>query len=229
MKNQIVLVLLAAISIFFFLPKNEMLKDANGKILNANVETLYPKIKEKFDEAEVKFLPKVEKDEVLGPNKDAAKCVCKGTGKILQGDGHVTECPFHGKVKKEEPLPEVKQTPVIEVRVPVVEKVSYKKYNNSAQKTERQIIIFGAEWCGPCKSFKKTVIPELKKLGFEVSDKVSAHFRTLDVDTNRQFYDSVRGNLNAIPMFVEVVNNVVVSREAKAFTLEQVLEKYTEK
>jgi len=220
MKNQIVLVLLVAISIFFFIPKNEMLKDANGKVLNANVETLYPKIKEKFDEAEVKFLPKVEKDVVVGPDKDAAKCVCKGTGKILQGDGHVTDCPFHGKTKRQEPLPETQ---------PVVEKVSYKKYNNSAQKTERQIIIFGAEWCGPCKAFKKTVVPELKNLGFEVSDKVSAHFRTLDVDTNRQFYDSVRGNLNSIPMFVEIVNNVVVSREAKAFTLEQVLEKYTEK
>lgn len=204
------------------------MKDSNGKVLNTNVETLYPKIKEKFDEAEVKFLPKVEKDEVLGPDKDAAKCVCKGTGKILQGDGHVTECPFHGKPKRQEPVPEVKQ-PVIEFKEPVVEKVSYKKYNNSAQKIERQIIIFGAEWCGPCKAFKKTVVPELERLGFEVSDKASAHFRVLDIDKNRQFFDSIRGNLNAVPMFVEVVNNVVVSREAKAFTLDQVLERYTEK
>lgn len=222
MKNSIVLVLLLAISVFFFLPKNEMMKDADGKILNANVETLYPKIKEKFDEAEAKFLPKVEKEEVLGPNKDAAKCVCKGTGKILQGDGHVTECPFHGKAKRQEPAPEVKQEPV-------VEKVSYKKYNNSAQKIERQIIIFGAEWCGPCKAFKKTVVPELERLGFEVSDKTSAYFKIVDVDKNRQFYDSIRGNLNTIPMFVEIVNNVVVSREAKVLSLEQVLQKYTEK
>jgi hypothetical protein len=123
MKNSIVLVLLLAISVFFFLPKNEMMKDANGKILNANVETLYPKIKEKFDEAEAKFLPKVEKEIIVDIDKDPAKCVCKGTGKIIQGDGHVTICPYHGNIKREEPAPEVKQEPV-------VEKVSYKKYNN---------------------------------------------------------------------------------------------------
>lgn len=215
MKNLIVLILLTTISIFFFIPKYEMMRNSEGKILNTNVEILYPKIKENFDEAELKFLPKVEKEDILGPDKDPAKCVCKGTGKIIHGDGHITDCPYHGKVKKEEPTP--------------IKEVSYKKYNNSAKNIKHQIIIFSATWCAPCQVVKKTVLPELKKLGFVVSEDVSADFRVLDVDNNRQFYDSIRGNLNRIPMFIEIKNNVVVNREANALTLQQILNKYTEK
>lgn len=30
-------------------------------------------------------------------NPDPTKCICKGTGIIVQGDGHKTVCPYHGK------------------------------------------------------------------------------------------------------------------------------------
>lgn len=33
----------------------------------------------------------------VGPDPDPDKCICKGTGVIKQGDGHVTPCPYHGK------------------------------------------------------------------------------------------------------------------------------------
>ncbi len=33
----------------------------------------------------------------VGPDPDPKKCICKGTGVIKQGDGHVTPCPYHGK------------------------------------------------------------------------------------------------------------------------------------
>ena len=32
----------------------------------------------------------------LVPHEDPDKCPCKGTGVIVHGDGHKTECPFHG-------------------------------------------------------------------------------------------------------------------------------------
>ena len=32
----------------------------------------------------------------LVPHEDPEKCPCKGTGVIVHGDGHETECPFHG-------------------------------------------------------------------------------------------------------------------------------------
>lgn len=32
-----------------------------------------------------------------GTNPDPAKCICKGTGIIVHGDGHKTGCPYHSK------------------------------------------------------------------------------------------------------------------------------------
>jgi len=44
-------------------------------------------------------------DSVLKPDPDAKKCICKGTGIITHGDGHTTDCPYHGD--KGEPTPTV--------------------------------------------------------------------------------------------------------------------------
>jgi hypothetical protein len=56
-----------------------------------------------FDEAETKVFvvnPKPKPDINDGTNPDPAKCICKGTGIIVQGDGHKTACPFHSKSQK---------------------------------------------------------------------------------------------------------------------------------
>lgn len=55
-----------------------------------------------FNEAEkevftVNPLPKPIVDDT---NPDPTKCVCKGTGIIVQGDGHKTVCPYHSKTTK---------------------------------------------------------------------------------------------------------------------------------
>jgi len=51
-----------------------------------------------FEKAEEKILNVQPKpDDIIKPNPDAAKCPCKGTGVIKQGDGHSTPCPYHGK------------------------------------------------------------------------------------------------------------------------------------
>lgn len=51
-----------------------------------------------FEEAEIKvFVVAPKPDVVVGPDEDPAKCVCKGTGVIIHGDGHKTPCPFHSK------------------------------------------------------------------------------------------------------------------------------------
>ena len=31
------------------------------------------------------------------PDPDPKKCICKGSGIIVHGDGHKTVCPYHGK------------------------------------------------------------------------------------------------------------------------------------
>lgn len=51
-----------------------------------------------FEQAEAKvFQVNPKPDVIVGPDQDPAKCVCKGTGIIIQGDGHKTPCPFHSK------------------------------------------------------------------------------------------------------------------------------------
>lgn len=68
------------------------------------VEQWKEQISKSFDEAErlvYNVVPDI--DDELIPNEDPAKCPCKGTGKIVHGDGHDTPCPFHSKEFQEEP------------------------------------------------------------------------------------------------------------------------------
>lgn len=51
-----------------------------------------------FDKAEAEIYnvkPEPNPD-VIGVNEDPKKCICKGSGVIIQGDGHTTVCPYHG-------------------------------------------------------------------------------------------------------------------------------------
>jgi hypothetical protein len=34
--------------------------------------------------------------DIIDTHEDPKKCICKGSGIIIQGDGHKTVCPFHG-------------------------------------------------------------------------------------------------------------------------------------
>lgn len=62
------------------------------------VEEWQTKAKDSFDKAEAEvFVVKPKPDDVVGPNPDINKCICKGTGIIVQGDDHKTPCPFHYK------------------------------------------------------------------------------------------------------------------------------------
>lgn len=54
-----------------------------------------------FDKAEAEIFknePAPKPDD--GTNPDASKCICRGTGIIVQGDGHKTPCPYHSKSLK---------------------------------------------------------------------------------------------------------------------------------
>lgn len=51
-----------------------------------------------FDKAEKDILQKPAPNPVIvGPDPDPIKCICKGTGIIVQGDKHTTPCPFHSE------------------------------------------------------------------------------------------------------------------------------------
>lgn len=55
------------------------------------------KVSNAFDvaEKEVFSVKPTPKPDIVGPHPDPAKCICKGTGIIVHGDGHKTPCEYH--------------------------------------------------------------------------------------------------------------------------------------
>ena len=85
---------IGAIAIFGFIffqrePKKDLTLES--------IQPIISRTEEAFTEAETSVLKTVPDDEPLGPDPDPEKCICKGTGKIVQGDGHVSDCPYHSK------------------------------------------------------------------------------------------------------------------------------------
>ena len=77
---------------------------SRNQLTNVDVDSIISTAEQSFIEAEsvvFKTKPVDPDDEPMGPNPDPDKCICKGTGKIVQGDGHVSDCPYH---KKQEPV-----------------------------------------------------------------------------------------------------------------------------
>ena len=68
-----------------------------GVVQNNNANPIIERAEDAFEQAEseIFLVSPVPDDKPLGPDPDPEKCACKGTGKIVHGDGHVTSCPFH--------------------------------------------------------------------------------------------------------------------------------------
>jgi hypothetical protein len=63
------------------------------------VEEWKSNISQSFNDAEKEVFtkPSPTPDDLLKPHPDPSKCICKGTGVIVHGDGHRTPCEYHGK------------------------------------------------------------------------------------------------------------------------------------
>tara|TARA_R110000744_G_scaffold254_5_gene975 strand:- start:501 stop:908 length:408 start_codon:yes stop_codon:yes gene_type:complete len=75
-------------------------------MLNDEINTMIVQVNEAFDKAEVEVLgvkpnPNPEPNAPKVPDPDPSKCICGGTGEIVQGDGHITQCPYHGSTEQE--------------------------------------------------------------------------------------------------------------------------------
>ena len=88
-------------------------------LTNDEVKLIIDDTIKNFAEAEKEILgvdplPTPEPNVPVGPDPDAEKCICKGTGKIVQGDGHVSPCPYHSGQEPESvsPKPVKKQNNV---------------------------------------------------------------------------------------------------------------------
>jgi hypothetical protein len=84
------------IAAFVFFTNHD--KISNSALTNDEITNIITQTEKAFNEAESKILknnPKPDDNKPVGPDPDAAKCICKGTGKIVQGDGHISPCPYH--------------------------------------------------------------------------------------------------------------------------------------
>ena len=89
----------AAVAVFIYL--NISGKNTEKALTNDELQVIITTVNHAFDEAEQTVFNKEPDDKPVGPDPDPEKCICKGTGKIVQGDGHVSDCPYH----KKEPAP----------------------------------------------------------------------------------------------------------------------------
>lgn len=84
-------------------------QNQNSGLTNDELNGIINTTREGFVKAENKILgdtPVVPDDTPSGPDPDPKKCICQGTGKIVQGDGHVSPCPYHSGDAPEPEQPE---------------------------------------------------------------------------------------------------------------------------
>lgn len=99
MKNKIILML--AMMIVSMSYDSSAIENIEG-FSSSIVEQWKNEIKQAFDSAEKEVYTINPKPVTPNDtNPDPAKCICKGTGIITQGDGHTTQCPYHSKSSSE--------------------------------------------------------------------------------------------------------------------------------
>ena len=72
-------------------------RESKESLTSSDIQPIIDRTEQAFADAETIVLKVVPDDEPVGPDPDPEKCICKGTGKIVQGDGHVSDCPYHSK------------------------------------------------------------------------------------------------------------------------------------
>jgi hypothetical protein len=112
MKKMLIVFLLLSSSTAYALPEINM-----AQVYTSLVDQWREEIKNAFEQAEkliYNVVPNPDED-LLIPDEDPAKCPCKGTGTIKQGDGHETECPFHSSEFQEASTDVLTDPPLVKV------------------------------------------------------------------------------------------------------------------
>lgn len=161
-------------NIFLLLALSLFMNNASGCEYKARIVTGLAKV----------IMTSVEAPEINdGMDKDPKKCICKGTGIIVQGDGHTTKCRYHGNGDIGEVTPFVQSEagqcscddcdcnncgcltgdcPCDDEKV--TKEVKQDKMVATTVKKKYDYILYhlGAEWCPPCKKMVKEVWPRVK-------------------------------------------------------------------
>lgn len=96
-KQRAAIGMVAILSFVYFTNSEQF---SSSGLTNDEIQSIVERTTESFVDAEREVLgvnpePNPKPVVPLGPDPDVKKCICKGTGKIIQGDGHTTNCPYH--------------------------------------------------------------------------------------------------------------------------------------
>jgi len=91
-------------------------------------------------------------------------------------------------------------------------------------------MFFTASWCPPCKRFKSSEIPKLKKSGWSVSESSNSNIRIIDIDKYPSLYRewSLKTGKSSIPMFVKLVDGKIISVKVGFYTATNISRWYNE-
>ncbi len=97
-QTKLIIGVLAVASVIFFQVRQQNVKYSLSK---NEINAIIVQATQAFDKAETDVLgvkpnPTPDPDKPKAPDPDPSKCICGGTGEIVQGDGHITQCPYHG-------------------------------------------------------------------------------------------------------------------------------------
>lgn len=209
---------------------------------NMLVVDFYPTVVTAYDKAEESNL---KSDEIIqGEDPDVNKCICKGTGWLPTDGGAVKlKCRYHGDRAGSSMSPKCDcggNCTCIDcdcsdcdcknkaTSLPKLEKITMneKPNKNTSNFLTRQIIVFTATWCGPCQMMKSEIVKPLQDIGLEVSGRIEADVRIMDIDKYPDYYNSLRGSNRTIPLVVEVENNKIMSVIPGRQTAAQMRQRY---
>jgi len=94
-NTRLVIGIILGLLVVLFSAKSET--NSSFQMTNDEITTIINQTNEAFDLAEKKILNKKPDDTPDDIDPDPEKCICGGTGVIIQGDGHETKCPYHGE------------------------------------------------------------------------------------------------------------------------------------
>jgi thioredoxin 1 len=232
MKKNIYIIVFLAI----FIGCNKTIEKEVLLDTNYTVQTFYPIVTTAFNEADKLMKVEIEIEEDSdGQDPDADKCICKGTGRIVQGDGHVTDCRYHKRIRKDSNVEEVLDKENIcpcgcevkdcECTENKNDEISASKQSNNLLVAKNKLIFFTADWCSPCR-MQKGELEKLKKEGYSIGSNLNFDIAIIDIDQNKNLYNSFRGETASIPMYIVLEGNVVKERKVGFISKENILGKY---
>ena len=72
------------------------------------------------------------------------------------------------------------------------------------------ILFFSADWCGPCKTIKKDVFPDLKSKNWRIGTDSDSHIYLIDSDKQPEMLSDYE--VNALPTLIRLKDGKVVDR-----------------